>query len=269
MELFGYFATVLIGLALGIIGGGGSTIAVPILVYLFHVEPTLAITYSLFVVGTTSFIGAISYVKEKLIHLRTVVLFGIPSIVMVLITRNLILPKIPNVLFKIDDFEFSKGLLMLILFAVLMLISAYKMIAPAKEKPKSKESTSNIFSESRIAFQGAFVGLVTGLIGAGGGFLIIPVLVIFGKIKMKEAIGTSLFIITINSLIGFFSGISQFTIDWNFLVTITCIAIAGVIIGIILSKKIDGKKLKPAFGWFILVMGTYILAREIFNYFQG
>lgn len=264
MAIVGYFAVILIGLLLGLIGGGGSTVAVPILVYLFGIEPTLAITYSLFIVGSTSFIGTISYAKNKLIHPSLAISFGLPSIFAVLITRHFIYPAIPNILFSSENFELTKGLFMLLLFSILMLLAAYKMIIPSKKQNDNDSVQTKATSFWRIPLQGVIVGLLTGLIGAGGGFLIIPILIMIGKIPMKEAVGTSLFIITINSLIGFFSGISQFNIDWTFLFTASLIAIIGVYLGIFLSKKINGKKLKSIFGWFILAMGIYIIFKELF-----
>lgn len=263
MEIIGYLSALFIGITLGLIGGGGSTLAVPILVYLFHIEPLLAITYSLFIVGSTSLVGTFFYFKDKLIHLQTALFFGIPSVVAVFITRHYLLPIIPEQLITIGNFPITKGLAILLLFAILMLFSSYKMIRGNNTIAAATDNTVTI-NYYKIVIQGIFVGLITGIIGAGGGFLIIPVLVLIGKVPMKEAVGTSLFIITINSLIGFFSSATHLTINWEFLVILSTITIVGLLIGIFLSKKINGKKLKPLFGWFILLMGLYIILKEIF-----
>lgn len=263
MEYIGYFASILIGVALGLIGGGGSILTVPVLVYLFAVEPILATAYSLFIVGFTSGIGSITYFKKGLVNIKTAIIFGVPSIIAVFTTRALIVPAIPDEVFKIGDFVATKSLLMMVLFAFLMIAASYSMIK--KDKKKVAESIEpQEFNYPLILLEGAVVGILTGLVGAGGGFLIIPALVILSKLPMKEAVGTSLAIIAAKSLIGFFGEGGETVINWTFLLTISAFAVIGIFIGAALSKKIDGAKLKPAFGWFVLVMGIYILAKELF-----
>jgi len=258
MEMIGYAASILIGISLGLIGGGGSILTVPVLVYLFQIEPIIATAYSLFVVGSTSTIGFLSYYKDGLVQLKTAFLFALPSVITVYLTRTFVLPAIPNDIIDIGDFHLTKNIFLLLVFAVLMIVAAYQMI---------KTSTPPVPSESNkivVMALGSAVGILTGLVGAGGGFLIIPALVTFLHTPMKTAVGTSLLIISINSLFGFFSTINLLTVQWTLLMTITGIAILGIFIGFALSKKIDGKKLKPAFGWFVLLMGTYILTKELF-----
>lgn len=259
MEFSGYFASILIGISLGLIGGGGSILTVPVLVYLFAIDTVLATTYSLFIVGSTSLVGSVSYFKKGLIDLKTVLLFGIPSIIAVFFTRHYILPAIPEHLTNIGSFELNKSILLMIFFAVLMVLASYSMIKKGKEEYAANQQPSNNFW---VMLQGLMVGVVTGLIGAGGGFLIIPALVNLLKIPMKTAIGTSLILIAVNSLMGFGFSLGHYQIEWSFLFTITLIAIIGIFIGNYLSTKIEGKKLKPAFGWFVLVMGIYILIKE-------
>lgn len=259
MEITGYSASILIGISLGLIGGGGSILTVPVLVYLFAVDTVLATTYSLFVVGSTSLIGSFSYFKKGLIDLKTAIYFGLPSIVAVYITRHFILPAIPDHITNIMGFELSRSILLMVFFAILMLFASYSMIKSEKEEHAENQQPSNNFW---VIFQGLIVGIVTGLIGAGGGFLIIPALVNLLKLPIKTAIGTSLIIIAINSLAGFGFSLGQSHIQWSFLLTVTAIAILGIFIGSYLSTKVDGKKLKPAFGWFVLVMGVYILIKE-------
>ncbi|QZK90639.1 sulfite exporter TauE/SafE family protein [Flavobacterium sp. CHNK8] len=263
MEYFGYFASILIGVALGLIGGGGSILTVPVLVYLFAVEPVIATAYSLFIVGLTSAVGSVGYFKKGLVNIKTAVVFGIPSIIAVFTTRALIVPKIPKEIFSIGDFILTKDLFLMLLFAVIMIIASYSMIKKENKMP-CDEPVEQKFNYPIILIEGALVGVITGLVGAGGGFLIIPALVILSKLPMKEAVGTSLVIIAAKSLIGFFGEGGENSINWQFLVTISVFAIVGIFIGTALSKKIDGNKLKPAFGWFVLVMGIYIITKELF-----
>lgn len=263
MEYIGYFASILIGVALGLIGGGGSILTVPVLVYLFAVEPVLATAYSLFIVGLTSAVGSVNYFKKGLVNIKTAIVFGIPSIIAVFSTRAFIVPAIPQEVFSTQHFTLTKDLFLMLLFAVIMVIASYTMIK--KDKKATVElPTEQKFNYPMILIEGALVGIITGLVGAGGGFLIIPALVILSKLPMKEAVGTSLVIISAKSLIGFFGEGGETVIDWKFLFTISAFAIIGIFIGTALSKKIDGAKLKPAFGWFVLIMGIYIITKELF-----
>lgn len=267
MEYIGYFASILIGVALGLIGGGGSILTVPVLVYLFAIEPVVATSYSLFIVGLTSGFGSVGYFKKGLVNIKTAIVFGIPSIIAVFTTRALIVPAIPKEVFIIGEFIVTKSILMMLLFAVLMIVASYSMIKK-DNKTTSNENGEQKFNYPLILIEGAVVGILTGLVGAGGGFLIIPALVILSKLPMKEAVGTSLVIITAKSLIGFFGEGEATAIDWQFLITISAFAIIGIFIGTALSKKIDGAKLKPAFGWFVLMMGIYIITKELFFFLK-
>ena len=264
MEYVGYFASILIGVALGLIGGGGSILTVPVLVYLMAIEPVAATSYSLFIVGLTSGVGSVGYFKKGLVNIKTAIVFGIPSIIAVFTTRALIVPAIPKEVFSIGDFIVTKSILMMLLFAILMIAASYSMIKKDKKTNSNEKEEDQKFNYPLILIEGAVVGILTGLVGAGGGFLIIPALVILSKLPMKEAVGTSLVIIAAKSLIGFFGESSETATDWQFLFTISAFAIIGIFIGTALSKKIDGAKLKPAFGWFVLVMGIYIITKELF-----
>ncbi len=261
MEIIGYIASIFIGIALGLIGGGGSILTVPVLVYLFAVDAVAATAYSLFIVGLTSAVGSVSYFKNGLVNIKTAIIFGIPSIIAVFFTRAYIVPAIPKEVFSIGDFMVTKSILMMLLFAILMIAASYSMIKKVKKKTTENDSKQE-FNYPIILIEGAVVGILTGLVGAGGGFLIIPALVILSKLPMKEAVGTSLVIIAAKSLIGFFGEGSETFIDWALLIKVSAFAIAGIFIGTMLSKKIDGAKLKPAFGWFVLVMGIYIIIKE-------
>ncbi len=263
MEILGYLAVIIAGISIGLIGAGGSILTVPILVYLFAVNPILATAYSLFVVGTTSLVGVVPKYFQKNISLKTALIFGIPSVISVFLTRKTILPQLPYYVFKIGDFAVSKALFLMILFAVIMILAAFSIIRNSKQRAVS-ESVNTSIKPFFISLQGFLEGILTGLVGAGGGFIIIPILILFGKLPMKKAIGTSLLIIAVKSLIGF-SGdmMSGVDLDWPFLWLITLLSVTGMFIGNALSKKIDGQRLKSGFGWFILIMGIYILIKEL------
>jgi hypothetical protein len=267
MDIVGYFAAILVGVSLGLIGGGGSILVVPILVYLFDVESVLATAYSLFVVGATSAVGSFSYFQKGLINFKTALIFGIPSVIAVFSTRAYILPALPQEIFHWGTFVLTKSLFMMLFFAILMIFASYSMIKPSSSEVIVALPQPLRLNYPLILLQGAGEGFLTGLVGAGGGFLIIPVLVVMSKISMKEAIGTSLAIIAGKSLIGFGAGIHHVSIAWNFLWTITGFSMIGILVGFALSKKIDGAKLKPIFGWFVLCMGIYVLLRTLGNFF--
>ncbi len=260
MEIVGYCAAIMIGISLGLIGGGGSILTVPVLVYLFHIDATQATSYSLFIVGLTSLIGAYLNYRKQQVDVRTALLFGLSSITTVFLTRKFLIPAIPPVLFSVGGIQISRAVATMVLFAILMVLAAVSMIRNNATKDANTSSTNAL---SKLLLFGVGIGLITGLLGAGGGFLIIPALVLVLHIPMKKAVGTSLLIIALNSLIGFTGDIGQQYINWPFLLLIAAIAVAGIIIGTWLSRKIAGAKLKKGFGWFVLAMGTYILIKEL------
>lgn len=262
MHILGYLAAALIGISLGLIGGGGSILTVPVLVYLFGLQPAIAVSYSLFVVGTTSFIGAVNNYQKGWLSIKTALLFGISSVLTVYLTRKFIIPHIPEHIASIAGVDITESLLTMVLFAVLMVVASLLML-----RPKSIQHVTPVKLNRNDAFRlflyGIGIGAVTGLLGAGGGFLLIPALVLIVHLPMKKAIGTSLMIIAMNSLIGFIGDKGHFTINWPFLLTITGIAAAGIFVGGILGKKIPGDKLRRSFGWFVLVFGLYIIIHEL------
>ncbi len=261
MEIAGYIASLLIGISLGLIGGGGSILTVPVMVYLFGLQPILATSYSLFIVGSASLVGAFKNARRGQVNKRAVMVFGITSILVVFITRKFLLPAIPKNLFTINGFTITGSLLIMLLFAILMLVASISMIRTHMVVTGTNDRETHSHT-GQLTLYGIFIGLVTGLLGAGGGFLLIPVLVLLLKLPMKSAIGTSLSIIALNSLIGFTGDLGHYSIDWKFLIIITGIAIAGIFMGSQLSKKIEGEKLKKGFGWFVLIMGIYIIVKE-------
>jgi len=260
MEILGFIAAIGIGLVLGLIGAGGSILTVPVMVYLFAIDPYLATTYSLFIVGVSSLAGIIPYTLKKQVDFRTSIFFGIPSILGVFIARRYLHPIIPNDIIEINGWMLSKDMLLMLLFAVLMVFAAINMIWK-KEKSDHIDPTNNRIG--KVIFQGLLIGLLVGLVGAGGGFLIIPALIIFHKLSVKTAIGSSLLIIALNSLFGFVSSNNIEEIHWPLLLEITAIALGGMLLGSWISQKVDGAKLKPFFGYFVLFMAMMILFQEL------
>jgi uncharacterized protein len=260
-HIIGYILAVFVGITLGLLGSGGSILSVPILVYVMGIEPVLATAYSLFVVGTTALFGGIQKAKQQLVDFKKVVLFGVPTILAVFLTRKFIVPNIPDSIFSSTSFTLHKSVLIMVVFAFVMIFASIRMIQPLKEKIINDDAKLNYIA---IFTQGLFIGLIAGFVGAGGGFLLIPALLILAKTPMKMAVGTSLFIVSAQSLIGFIGDIRpEQNLDWNLILTFTICSIIGVFIGSYLSKKIEGEKLKTGFGWFVLVMGIYIIIKEL------
>ncbi|MGM0945426.1 MAG: sulfite exporter TauE/SafE family protein [Bacteroidota bacterium] len=260
--LIGYAAAIIIGVSLGLIGGGGSILTVPVLVYILDVDPVLATAYSLFVVGATSLVGAGNYMKQGKVDYKTALVFAIPSFIAVFLTRKFLVPWLPDPLFSLGDVAISKNIGIMVFFALIMLAASYSMIKDKKKVEVEGEGEVK-FNIPLIAVEGSVVGVITGIVGAGGGFLIIPALVLLAKLPMKMAVGTSLLIIAAKSLIGFLGDLGNQTIDWQMLIIFTGLSVVGIFIGSALSKKINDKVLKKGFGWFVLIMGIYIITKEL------
>ena len=262
LEIFGYLSALLIGFTLGLIGGGGSILAVPVLAYLFTINEKAATAYSLFIVGASALFGAVKQYLKGYVDLKTAIFFGIPAMVGVTLARHYVVPNLPDILFVIQDFEFTRRMGMFGLFALLMIPAAFSMLKKQSKK-QNRKNEAVAYNYPLVLIEGLIVGGVTGLIGAGGGFLIIPALVILANIEMKVAVGTSLMIIAFKSLIGFSLGdATTMVIDWEFLALFTSITFIGVFIGSYTSNFIDGKKLKKGFGYFILAMSIFIFYME-------
>ena len=263
-QLLGYFGALLIGVVLGLVGGGGSILTVPILVYLMFINPVTATAYSLFIVGVSALVGAIRNIQKGLVDFKTAIVFAIPAFIAVYATRKYLVPAIPEELFVIESFVMTKNIAIMLFFAFIMLIASISMIR--NKRSDSEEETVISYNYPLIIIEGFVVGVLTGIVGAGGGFLIIPALVLLAKLPMKKAVATSLLIIAIKSLIGFIGDVENLEIDWSFLLKFTAISVIGIFLGIYLSKFINGKSLKKGFGWFVLVMGIYIIFKELTKY---
>jgi len=262
MIVAGYIASILIGLSLGLVGGGGSILTVPVLVYLFGIDAMQATYYSLFIVGSTSLVGAFRHYRQGNVQLRVAALFGVTSIATILLVRRFLLPLVPKVLFAAGDIVITRQMATMTLFALLMVAASLSMIRGGNTETAPDEKNGNKTLQFILA--GIGIGVVTGVLGAGGGFLLIPALVLLLRLPMKQAVGTSLLIIALNSLSGFAGDLGSANVNWQFLLTITAIAVAGILVGTRLSRNIPGHKLKKGFGWLVLIMGIYIFIREIY-----
>ena len=264
LEILGYICSILIGISLGLIGSGGSILTVPVLVYLMGIDPVRATAYSLFVVGLAALVGALKFMRRSEVDYKTGILFAIPSLIAVFITRKYIVPAIPEHILSIGSIEISKGIFIMVAFALMMLAAAYAMIKPERNLKPTQADEGAPYNLYLVMVEGFVVGILTGLVGAGGGFLIIPALVLLARVPMKRAIGTSLMIIALKSLLGFLGDVSeQPDIQWHFLIIFSLFSITGIFIGMGLIRLIPGHKLKPAFGYFVIMMAFYILAREL------
>lgn len=262
MEPFGYIASFLMGITLGVLGGGGAILTVPIMVYLFSFSPIVATGYSLFVVGLTALVGSLMYIRKGYINFKIGFSFAIPSMIGVNIARGLIIPAIPDIIFSVNDFTVTKEILIMVTFAILIITASFSMLKKRGE-PKSVTSISTL-QTSILAIGGLTVGLIAGFVGAGGGFLIIPALIFFARQPMRVAVGTSLMIIAIQSLFGFSGDVYRgLDVHWSFLISVAVIAIAGILLGTRVANKFNEQKLIKIFGWFVLLLGTIILIEQL------
>jgi uncharacterized membrane protein YfcA len=261
LEIIGYIGALIMGLVLGLTGSGGAILTVPILVYLFSVDAVLATTYSLGIVGITSIVGSINQAKHDNISWKIAATFGFASVLGVFVARRFLLPLMPDVLFSIGNFTLQKGIALLLLFAVLMLMGAYSMLK--KKEPQIVPILEEIHPILLIS-KGLGIGLLTGFVGASGGFLIIPTLIFGAGLSMKKAVGTSTFIVMLNCLLGFVISLPNTeSLDWRFMSIFVSIAMIGIVTGIEYATKISNEKLKYGFGWFIVLMGTFIIGKEL------
>ena len=258
MEILGYVGALFIGLVLGLTGGGGSILTVPILVYLMSISPVTATAYSLFIVGTTSTFGAIQNYRKNLVDIKNGFIFAIPSFIAVYLTRKFIVPRIPEIIIE-SPILITKNTFLMLFFAVIMIFGALSVLKKKSQDNNNEEKRNLIL----IGIQTFTIGIIIGLVGAGGGFLIIPSLILFAKLPMRKAVGTSLFIIAMNSLVGFIGDVQNLEIDWVFLLTFSAISVVGIFIGMYLTKYTNESQLKKIFAYFVLVMAAIILLKEM------
>lgn len=258
MEILGYVGALFIGLVLGLTGGGGSILTVPILVYLMSISPVTATAYSLFIVGTTSTFGAIQNYRKNLVDIKNGFIFAIPSFVAVYLTRKYIVPEIPKIILE-SPILITKDTFLMLFFAVIMIFGALSVLKKKSQEINNEEKRNLIL----IGIQTFTIGIIIGLVGAGGGFLIIPSLILFAKLPMRKAVGTSLFIIAMNSLVGFIGDVQNLEIDWLFLLTFSAISVVGIFIGMYLTKYTNESQLKKIFAYFVLLMAVIILLKEM------
>lgn len=255
-----FLLALVVGVVLGIIGSGGSILTVPILVYFLDLNATSATSYSLFIVGLSAIVGVHRFYNSHLINYRLTFFFGFPSIIGVLISRKLIIPNLPLTIDFFQFFSFTKDELILVFFGIVMLVGAISMLLSIKPNIEHNIMRKNI--PILIIVDGIIIGIITGFVGAGGGFLIVPALILLTNIRVKEAIGTSLAIISIKSILGFISEINN-VVDWNFLLIFTSFSIVGVILGTRFSILINSNVLKKSFGIFVLFVAIAIIIKEI------
>ncbi|WP_080237731.1 sulfite exporter TauE/SafE family protein [Spirosoma rigui] len=260
-ELIGYASAVIVGLVIGLAGGGGSILTVPIFVYLFGIPTVLATTYSLFVVGSTSLVGSVNHILKKRVDLRVTLAFALPSFVSVYLTRRFLVPALPDPLFRLDTVVLPKSDAILYFFAIVMVIAANAMIK--NDSPEQGEAADGHPRYGALALDGLAVGMLTGTIGAGGGFLIVPMLVLLAGLPINRAVATSVLIIAVNSFVGFMGDIHQTDLNWNFLLPFTGLSIIGIFVGMYLARFVAPNKLKRGFGWFVLLVAGYIIVREL------
>jgi uncharacterized protein len=261
-ELETFIASLGIGLSLGLIGAGGSILTIPVFVYILKKDPVSSSVYSMFVVGISSMAGSIQSILNKLVDFRAVLTFGIPSVIGVILARKTIFPIIPDELFSIGSFTISKSMLLMLCLSSLMILAARRMLKPMPKKNQVECEEKQVTAS--LLVRGLLVGMVTGLLGIGGGFLIVPALYLLVNLPVKKAIGTALLIITINSLFSFLNSYASMDLDWLLLIKFSIGAVAGIIIGTMLSRRIHGDYLKKTFGWVILSMSFYIMYKQFF-----
>jgi len=259
MELFGYASLIGVGLLLGMMGGGGSILSVPILVYLFSLDVVVASSYSLFIVGSTSVVGTALKQRDRFIDIPAALQLGLPSVLATFFTRKWIVCSIPDVLFTVGSVEVTRRALLLSVFAVVVIVSSVMVIRSRQSTSDESTSKSDPFA---VILAGLGVGFLSGLAGVGGGFLILPALMLFAGLRFNVAVGSALPIIAMNSLVGFLGGAFSHPVDWIFLASISLLAALGIFIGDLFARRFSGDTLKRTFGWSALVLGIWMLVKE-------
>ena len=257
------------GVVLGLLGAGGSVLTLPILVYVCGIPPVLASTYSLGIVGATAAVGMWNRARRGHVAFRTALLFGGPSVAGVIAARRWLLPAIPEQVCRLGELSLTRDLLVLGVFAALMIAAGGAMILntdAVNRSPHASQSTrpTPVARAVLVVLEGLIVGVITGLVGAGGGFLIVPALVLLLKLPIGDAIGTSLAIIAIKSLAGFLVDSAAWQqADWWFLLVFTSAAVAGMLIGTVWSRRVSTKGMRQGFGWFVVSVGCLMICKEL------
>lgn len=259
MEYVGFLALIAIGMILSLIGGGGSLLSLPILVYIFSLDVVTASSYSLFIVGTTSLVGAWLKQKEQRVDMQSAIIFSICSVVAIFFTRKWIVPQIPEEVFLFDSFPITKRVLMLSIFALLAIASSLAILLK-DDLPSTSHGRSRLKLLIPVSFS---IGALVGFVGVGGGFLILPSLIFFARLPFKIALGTTLLIIGFSSLIGFLGDVMNHEINWIFLLLITSFATLGMMLGNSYLRNIPVRRLRESFGWIMLTIAIGILVTEI------
>lgn len=236
---------VVVGVSLGLLGGGGSILTVPLLVYVAGQDPKTAIATSLLVVGVTAATGAISHARAGRVHWRTGLVFGAAGMAGAYAGGRI--------------GSLVDGTILLVAFAVMMAVTAVAML---RDRPPPEADATGQMAIWKVLLEGVVVGLVTGLVGAGGGFLVVPALVLFGGVPMHVAVGTSLVVIAMKSGAGLLGYLQGVTFDWPLALAVTAAAVVGSVIGGRLVDHVSQERLRTGFGWFVAVMAVFVLVQE-------
>ncbi|PKA05630.1 sulfite transporter TauE/SafE [Leptospira ellisii] len=267
MLIPGLIASFLMGTSLGLIGAGGAILTVPILVYIFEQDVMRATTNSLFVVGVAALVGALMKAIHRNVDIKAGFFFALPGFLSIFLVRRYLLPFLPDVLLSGFGFLVTKQSFVMTFFAFTMFFSSWAMIRSAN-RPSPDESRRHDSSPYfiNVAVKGSLIGGITGLVGAGGGFLIIPALVLLLKFPVRLAVGTSLAIVAANSLFGFaISFPSVKNEDCPLLLSVCVLAVLGMFFGEILSSKMNERRLKKGFGYFVLTIAALLLYDQSAN----
>ncbi len=261
MEVLGFTISVLMGVSLGLLGGGGSIFAVPVLVYIFGIDAIHSSIYSNFMVGITAGIGFYGYYLRNLICFKSALGFLLPALTSIFFFKEYLIPYLPDTIQVLNIYSVSKSSLILIITGLLMLIASIWMLD--KDENKGIDH-SNEVEPVYLNLSGIVIGGLTAFIGIGGGFLIVPALLVYGKLPMKKAIGTALLIILFKSFTGFSIDVIQNQFDWTFLLKFSAFGVVGMLAGIYLSGLVSNEKLKKGFAYLILGVGSLVLIKELF-----
>ncbi len=249
----------LIGLSLGLIGAGGAIVAVPAFVYLGGIQPTLASGYALFIITVASTVGSVQYIRNSLVSWRSVAVFGSTTMASIAIVRRFVLPSLPEYFVLAGGMQVQRDAIIMLCFALVLCAVGVQMI---RSTPPTNTSHPGV---AKLALVGIGVGTISGFLGVGGGFLITPALVLWARLDVRKAVGTSLALMALNSGVGVASDLSQgIAYNWELILPFTLLTTAGIIIGARLAHRINTLHIKRGFGWFVITLGAAVAAHELF-----